>query len=171
VSLGELLRTKSSEYELLAEWHAERAPLDDEHFVACQAMAVVGWSGSFSGRSPRQSTRSGASRQTRADASSLAGGDDRSSPPARRLRLELMERLSRPPRNCHLQELLFRFASQFASQRRWAAAIAYGSLASEPPLVTCRSRWRSRAARRARPPPAARQRWPTASSASRHRFG
>jgi hypothetical protein len=42
VSLGELLRTKSSEYELLAEWHAERAPLDDEHFVACQAMAVVG---------------------------------------------------------------------------------------------------------------------------------
>jgi hypothetical protein len=26
----------------LAEWHAERAPLDDEHFVACQAMAVVG---------------------------------------------------------------------------------------------------------------------------------
>jgi hypothetical protein len=42
VSLGELLRTKSSEYELLAEWHAERAPLDDEHFVACHAMAVVG---------------------------------------------------------------------------------------------------------------------------------
>jgi len=42
MSLGELLRTKSSEYELLAEWHAERAPLDDEHFVACQAMAVVG---------------------------------------------------------------------------------------------------------------------------------
>jgi hypothetical protein len=33
-----LLRTKSSEYELLAEWHAERAPLDDEHLVACQAM-------------------------------------------------------------------------------------------------------------------------------------
>ena len=42
MSIGELLRTKSSEYELLAEWHAERAPLDDEHFVACQAMAVVG---------------------------------------------------------------------------------------------------------------------------------
>lgn len=42
MSLVELLRTKSSEYELLAEWHAERAPLDDEHFVACQAMAVVG---------------------------------------------------------------------------------------------------------------------------------
>ena len=42
MSLGELLRTKSSEYELLAEWHAERAPLDDDHLVACQAMAVVG---------------------------------------------------------------------------------------------------------------------------------
>jgi hypothetical protein len=42
VSLGELLWTKSSEYELLAEWHAGRAPLDDEHFVACQAMALVG---------------------------------------------------------------------------------------------------------------------------------
>ena len=41
MSLGELLRTRSSEYELLAEWHAERAPLDEEHFVACQAMAVV----------------------------------------------------------------------------------------------------------------------------------
>jgi hypothetical protein len=42
MSLGELLRTKSSEYELLAEWHAERAPLDSEHLVACQAMALVG---------------------------------------------------------------------------------------------------------------------------------
>jgi hypothetical protein len=42
VSLAELLRTKSSEYELLAEWHGERAPLDEEHVVACQAMAVVG---------------------------------------------------------------------------------------------------------------------------------
>jgi hypothetical protein len=42
MSLGELLREKSSEYELLAEWHGERAPLDDEHFVACLAMAVVG---------------------------------------------------------------------------------------------------------------------------------
>jgi hypothetical protein len=41
VSLVELLRTKSSEYELVAEWHAERAPLDEEHFVACQAMALV----------------------------------------------------------------------------------------------------------------------------------
>ena len=39
---AEFLRTKSGEYELLAEWHAERAALDDEHFVACQAMAVVG---------------------------------------------------------------------------------------------------------------------------------
>jgi hypothetical protein len=27
---------------LLAEWHAERAPLEEESFVACQAMAVVG---------------------------------------------------------------------------------------------------------------------------------
>lgn len=42
MSLAELPKTKSSEYELLAEWHAERAPLDNEHFVACQAMAVVG---------------------------------------------------------------------------------------------------------------------------------
>jgi hypothetical protein len=42
MTLSQLLRTKSSEYELLAEWHAERAPLDGEHFVACQAMAVVG---------------------------------------------------------------------------------------------------------------------------------
>jgi hypothetical protein len=42
VTLGELLRMKSSEYELLAEWHAERAPVDDEHLVASQAMLVVG---------------------------------------------------------------------------------------------------------------------------------
>ena len=42
MSLAELLRTKSSEYELLAEWHGERAPLDEEHVVACQARAVVG---------------------------------------------------------------------------------------------------------------------------------
>jgi hypothetical protein len=35
MSLGELLRTKSSEYELLAEWHGERAPLDEKHLVAC----------------------------------------------------------------------------------------------------------------------------------------
>jgi hypothetical protein len=25
-----------------AEWRGERAPLDDQHFVACQAMAMVG---------------------------------------------------------------------------------------------------------------------------------
>lgn len=42
MSLGEFLRTKSSEYELLAEWHAEWAPLDDQHLAACQAMLVVG---------------------------------------------------------------------------------------------------------------------------------
>jgi len=42
VSPGELLRAKSSEYELLAEWHAERAPLEDAHAVASQAMLVVG---------------------------------------------------------------------------------------------------------------------------------
>jgi hypothetical protein len=42
VTVTELLRARSSEYELLAEWHAEHAPLDDEHLVACQAMAVVG---------------------------------------------------------------------------------------------------------------------------------
>jgi hypothetical protein len=42
VSVVELWRTKSGEYELLAEWHAERAPLDDQHVVACQAMLVVG---------------------------------------------------------------------------------------------------------------------------------
>lgn len=42
MSLVEFLRTKSSEYELLAEWHAERAPLDEQHLAACQAMLVVG---------------------------------------------------------------------------------------------------------------------------------
>ena len=42
MSLGELLRTKSSEYELLAEWHGERASLDEDHLVACQAMLAVG---------------------------------------------------------------------------------------------------------------------------------
>jgi hypothetical protein len=42
VNLVEILRTKSGEYELLAQWHAERAPVDDQHFVACQAMLVVG---------------------------------------------------------------------------------------------------------------------------------
>jgi hypothetical protein len=38
VSLGELLRTRSSEYELLAEWHA----VDDQHLVASHALLVVG---------------------------------------------------------------------------------------------------------------------------------
>jgi hypothetical protein len=42
MSLGELLRTKSSKYELLAEWHAERAHVDEQHALACQAMLVVG---------------------------------------------------------------------------------------------------------------------------------
>lgn len=42
VSLGELLRTKSGEYELLADWHAEQAPVDDQHLVACQGMLGVG---------------------------------------------------------------------------------------------------------------------------------
>ena len=41
MSLGERLRTKSSEYELLAEWHRERAPLDGQHGAASQAMLVV----------------------------------------------------------------------------------------------------------------------------------
>lgn len=40
--VAELLRAKSSEYELLAEWHGERAPLDEDHLAACQAMLVVG---------------------------------------------------------------------------------------------------------------------------------
>ena len=42
MSLAEFLRTKSGEYELLAEWHAERTAVDDQHFVVCQAMLVVG---------------------------------------------------------------------------------------------------------------------------------
>jgi hypothetical protein len=42
MSLTEVLRAKSSEYELVAEWHGERAPLDDQHLVAYQAMLVVG---------------------------------------------------------------------------------------------------------------------------------
>jgi len=29
--LAEVLRTSSSEYELLAEWHADRAPLGKDH--------------------------------------------------------------------------------------------------------------------------------------------
>jgi hypothetical protein len=42
MSLAELLRAKSSEYELLAEWHGERAPLDEDHLAACQAMLAIG---------------------------------------------------------------------------------------------------------------------------------
>lgn len=42
MSLAEFLRTKSGEYELLAEWHGERAPVDEQHLVACQAMLMVG---------------------------------------------------------------------------------------------------------------------------------
>jgi hypothetical protein len=57
MSLGELLRTKSGEYELLAEWHAELAPLGDEHVVPCEAMAAVGI---VLRRSPRRSTWSAA---------------------------------------------------------------------------------------------------------------
>jgi hypothetical protein len=34
VRVVEFLRAKSSEYELLAEWHAERAPFDNQHRVA-----------------------------------------------------------------------------------------------------------------------------------------
>jgi hypothetical protein len=40
VSLAELLRAKSSQYEFLAEWHGERAPPDDD-LHACQAMLAV----------------------------------------------------------------------------------------------------------------------------------
>ncbi len=40
--VADLLRRKSGEYELLAEWHGERAPLDDDHLAACQAMLAVG---------------------------------------------------------------------------------------------------------------------------------
>ena len=42
MSLADVLRAKSSEYELLAEWHGERAPLDEDHLAACQAMLAVG---------------------------------------------------------------------------------------------------------------------------------
>ena len=42
MSVAEVLRAKSSEYELLAEWHGERAPLDDDHRVACHALLAVG---------------------------------------------------------------------------------------------------------------------------------
>jgi hypothetical protein len=42
MSIVEYLREKSGDYEVLAEWHAERAAMDDQHLVACQAMLVVG---------------------------------------------------------------------------------------------------------------------------------
>jgi hypothetical protein len=42
MSSAEHLRARSVDYELLAEWHAERAPVDDQHLVACQGMLVVG---------------------------------------------------------------------------------------------------------------------------------
>jgi len=42
VNVGEALRTKSDEYELLAAWHAERAPLGDKHLAASEAMIVIG---------------------------------------------------------------------------------------------------------------------------------
>jgi hypothetical protein len=42
VSLVAYLRAKSGDYEVLAEPHAERAPVDEQHAVACQAMFVVG---------------------------------------------------------------------------------------------------------------------------------
>ena len=42
MSLAEVFRAKSSEYELLVEWHGERAPLDEDHLAACQAMLAVG---------------------------------------------------------------------------------------------------------------------------------
>lgn len=42
MSLAEVLRAKSSEYEFLARWLGERAPLDDDHLAASQAMLAVG---------------------------------------------------------------------------------------------------------------------------------
>jgi hypothetical protein len=42
VSLVGALQEKASEYELLAEWHAERAPFDDGLVVAAQAMIMIG---------------------------------------------------------------------------------------------------------------------------------
>lgn len=62
MSLGEFLQTKSGDYELLAEWHAERAPVDEQHFVACQAMLVVGI---VLRESPTRSTSSGGRRRMR----------------------------------------------------------------------------------------------------------
>jgi hypothetical protein len=42
VTVGERLREKSSEYDLLAEWHAERAPLDASSAVAANSFLIVG---------------------------------------------------------------------------------------------------------------------------------
>jgi hypothetical protein len=42
VSLVEYLRARSGDYELLAAWHGERAPLDEQHAAASQAMLMVG---------------------------------------------------------------------------------------------------------------------------------
>lgn len=42
MNLATLLRSRADEYELLAEWHGERAPLNEEHVVASQAMLVIG---------------------------------------------------------------------------------------------------------------------------------
>jgi hypothetical protein len=51
---------------MLHEGHAERAPVDDQHFVALQAMLVVGI---VLRRSPRRWTWSGGRRRTRIEAS------------------------------------------------------------------------------------------------------
>ncbi len=42
MSLVGYLRARSSEYELLAEWHGERAAIDDRHASAADALLVVG---------------------------------------------------------------------------------------------------------------------------------
>lgn len=42
MTLGEVLRVKSGEHELLAQWRAERAPVNEQHALACQAVLVVG---------------------------------------------------------------------------------------------------------------------------------
>jgi hypothetical protein len=42
MSLVEHLLARSGDYELLAAWHAERAPLDEQHAIASHAMLLVG---------------------------------------------------------------------------------------------------------------------------------
>jgi hypothetical protein len=64
MSLGELLRTKSSEYELLAEWHAERAPLETSTSLPARRWPL--W-GSCSRRLPRRLSWSGGRRRTRTE--------------------------------------------------------------------------------------------------------